>query len=130
MDEEWRAEALKRIRKMASGIAEAMGGSAELNIINGYPFLHNNEVLTQRVFKASQAYLGAENVVELPIRMSSEDFAYYSHEIPACFYRLGTGNVAKGITSPVHTNTFDIDESCLSYSTGLMAWLALEELKC
>jgi amidohydrolase len=129
MDEGWRVEGLKRIQKMAAGIAEAMGGSAELEIIGGYPFLYNNEALTQRVFQASQAYLGPENVVELPIRMTSEDFAHYSHEIPACFYRLGTGNPAKGITSPVHTNTFDVDEDCFLHSTGLMAWLALQELQ-
>ena len=69
-----------------------------------------------------------ENVVELPIRMTSEDFAYYSQEIPACFYRLGTGNPARGITSPVHTNTFDVDEECLLHGMGLMAWLAMREL--
>lgn len=128
MDEGWRAEGLKRLQKMASGIAEAMGAQASLEIINGYPFLFNNEVVTQRVFKSAQEYLGAENVVELPIRMTSEDFAYYSHEIPACFYRLGTGNPSRGITSPVHTNTFDVDEECLLHSTGLMAWLAIQEL--
>jgi len=60
--------------------------------------------------------------------MTAEDFSYYSHHVPACFYRLGTGNPKKGITSPVHTNTFDIDESSLELSTGLMAWLALKEL--
>jgi metal-dependent amidase/aminoacylase/carboxypeptidase family protein len=48
--------------------------------------------------------------------------------MPACFYRLGTGNEKNGITSPVHTNTFDVDEDCLKLSTGLMAWLAIQEL--
>ncbi|MCB0561569.1 MAG: amidohydrolase, partial [Phaeodactylibacter sp.] len=72
--------------------------------------------------------LGKENVVELPIRMTAEDFAYYSQEMPACFYRLGTGNPARGITSPIHTNTFDVDEDCLALSIGLMAWMAVKEL--
>lgn len=128
MDEQWRAHALRRIQEMADGIAKAMGGSAKLELIHGYPFLHNNEPLTARVAEYAREYLGPENVVDLPIRMTSEDFAYYSQEIPACFYRLGTGNPARGITSPVHTNTFDVDEDCLLHSTGLMAWLAVREL--
>ena len=73
-------------------------------------------------------YLGKQNVVDLPIRMTSEDFAWYSQKIPGCFYRLGTGNKKRGITSPVHTATFDVDENCLLTSTGLMTWLALQSL--
>ena len=72
-------------------------------------------------------FLGAENVLELPLRMTSEDFAFYSQVIPACFYRLGTGNLEKGITSAVHTPTFDIDESALQTGMGLMAWIALNQ---
>ncbi|MEM9930282.1 MAG: M20 family metallopeptidase [Bacteroidota bacterium] len=128
MNEEWRKELHQRIERVANGIAQALGGSAELTITPGYPFLKNNETLTRRVFTHAQTYLGPENVVELPIRMTGEDFAYYSHEVPACFYRLGTGNVAKGITSPVHTDTFDIDESALEVGSGLMAWLAIRTL--
>ncbi|MEN0002658.1 MAG: hypothetical protein AAF798_00895, partial [Bacteroidota bacterium] len=73
-------------------------------------------------------YLGAENVVELPIRLTAEDFAYYSQAMPACFYRLGTGNASRGITSPVHTTTFDVDEASLEIGMGLMAWLGVKEL--
>jgi metal-dependent amidase/aminoacylase/carboxypeptidase family protein len=43
------------------------------------------------------------------------------------FFRLGTGNKAKGITSGVHTSTFDIDEKALEISTGLMAWMVIKE---
>ena len=50
-------------------------------------------------------------------------------KMPSCFYRLGTGNKAKGITSPVHTNTFDVDENAIELSIGLMAWLAVKELE-
>ena len=68
-------------------------------------------------------------MLDLDLWMAGEDFSYYSQEMPACFYRLGTGNKDKGITSPVHTNTFDIDEDSLELSTGLMAWLAVKELE-
>ena len=128
MNEAWRFDAHKRMKKMAEHIAEGMGGACEFKIVVGYPVLHNHEQLTHKVRARAEAYLGKENVVDLPIRMTAEDFAYYSQEMPACFYRLGTGNPAKGITSPIHTNTFDVDEDCLEFSTGLMAWLALQEL--
>jgi amidohydrolase len=129
MDEPWRADAHRRMVKMAEGIAESMGARAEFTILNGYPYLVNDDALTAVTRKYAEEYLGAENVVELPIRMTGEDFAYYSQEMPACFYRLGTGNPAKGITAPIHTNTFNVDEDCLELSTGLMAWLAVRELE-
>ncbi len=129
MDERWRFEAHRRMKRMAEGIAESMGGACELLIEVGYPVLFNNEELTKKAFRYAEEYLGKENVVELPIRMTAEDFAYYSREMPACFYRLGTGNPARGITSPIHTNTFDVDEGCLSLSIGLMAWMAVKELE-
>ena len=55
--------------------------------------------------------------------MGAEDFAYYSHQIPACFFRLGAGNKAKGISSGVHTPTFNIDEGAIEIGMGMMAWL-------
>jgi metal-dependent amidase/aminoacylase/carboxypeptidase family protein len=55
--------------------------------------------------------------------VTAEDFAYFSQEMPTCFYRLGTGNIAKNIISPVHTSTFDVDEESLEISIGLAAWI-------
>ena len=129
LNENWRAEAQKRMRKIAEGIAESMGGSCEFVIEKGYPVLFNDEALTKKVKNFMIEYCGAENVVDLPMRMTSEDFAYYSQKMPACFYRLGTGNRAKGITSGLHTDTFNIEESSLELSIGLMAWLASRELE-
>jgi len=128
MDEKWRKEAKKKMIKMAEAIAEGMGGECELEVRKGYPFLINNEALTQRAKRNAQEFLGANKVIDLPIRMTAEDFAYFSQEIPACFYRLGTGNKARGITSNVHTDTFDVDESSIELGIGLMAWLAIKEL--
>jgi amidohydrolase len=129
MDEEWRAKAHALMVKLAGGLAESMGGTCEFNIVKGYPFLTNDQQLTQRSQQWAAEYLGAENVVDLPMRMTAEDFAYYSQEMPACFYRLGTGNAAKGIVSPIHTETFNVDEDCLVVGMGLMAWLAVKELE-
>jgi amidohydrolase len=128
LNEEWREEGLKRIKKMAESVAEGMGGKCEVKISHGYPYLENNPKLTQRIRAAAEAYLGKENVVDIDLTLGSEDFAYYSQVIPASFYRLGTRNEAKGITSFVHTPTFDIDEDALKIGPGLMAWMAIEEL--
>lgn len=129
MDEIWRSEALSTIKQVATGIAKSLGGFCEVKIIKGYPCLINEPKLTRRVKKHAIHYLGEEHVVEIPMRMTAEDFAYYSQVLPACFYRLGTANEEKGINSPVHTNTFDVDENCLVTGAGLMAWLAIKELE-
>ncbi len=128
LDEKWRDEAHTKMKKMAEGIAESMGGSCEFEIRKGYPFLVNEEKLTEQAKGYAQEYLGKENVLELDIWMAAEDFAYYSQVADACFYRLGTRNEARGIISSVHTPTFDIDEQAFAISTGLMAYLALKRL--
>jgi amidohydrolase len=128
LNELWRKEGLEKIKKMAESIAEGMGGRCEVTISKGYPYLENNPELTRRIRAAAEAYLGRENVVDLDLTLGSEDFAYYSHIIPASFYRLGTRNDAKGLTSYVHTPTFDIDEDALKIGPGLMAWMAINEL--
>jgi metal-dependent amidase/aminoacylase/carboxypeptidase family protein len=128
MDEKWRARAKELINKIAKGTAEAMGGSCEVNILHGYPFLENHPELTSRTKKQAEAYLGKENVLDLDVWMAGEDFAFYSQKVDACFYRLGVRNEAKGIISQVHTPTFDIDEDALEVGAGLMAWLTVNEL--
>jgi len=128
MDEKWREEAHKRMKKMAEGIAESMGGSCDFNIMRGYPFLINEEKLTHATRSHAEAYLGKENVLDLDIWMAAEDFAYYSQAASSCFYRLGTRNEARGITSSVHTPTFDVEEDAFKISTGLMAYLAVKQL--
>lgn len=128
LNEQWRKEGLEKIEKMAKGIAESMGGKCEVTISHGYPYLENNPALTQRIRKAAEEYVGKENVVDIDLTLGSEDFAYYSHVVPASFYRLGTRNEAKGLTSYVHSPTFDIDEDALKLGPGLMAWMALAEL--
>ena len=127
-DEEWRKEALQKIKDISSSIASSMGGSCEVHIASGYPYLVNDEPLTERSKDAAKAYLGDENVEDLDLWMAAEDFAFYTHEVPGCFYRLGTRNESKGITSGVHTPTFNIDESALEIGMGLMSYLAIAEL--
>jgi len=124
-DEEWRDEAHQKIEKLITGLVESMGGTCDLRIDRGYPSLFNDEITTDKARRQAEEFLGKENVVELPRRMTAEDFSYYSQKFPATFYRLGTANSEKGINSPVHTSTFDIDEQALEIGMGLLAWIAV-----
>lgn len=129
MDETWRARAHEHIKEIVNSVCSMFGAAAELEIRKGYPVLKNDVSLTEQARKAAVDYLGESNIVDLDLWMAAEDFAFYSQEIPACFYRLGTGNKEKGITSSVHTPTFNIDENALPVGAGLMAWMAVSHLK-
>jgi amidohydrolase len=127
-DETWRKTIHEKIAHMASSIASAMGGSCDVRIAHGYPFLSNDADLTAKIRQWSADYLGPDNVVDLDARMTAEDFAYFAREVPSCLYRLGIRNEEKGIVSNLHTSTFDVDEECLRTGMGLMAWIAVSRL--
>jgi amidohydrolase len=129
MDETIRSNGHKTITEIISSTAKKWGGDYDLRIEKGYPVLINNEELTYKARAAAEVYLGKENVVTLEQRMTSEDFAYYTRLKPSCFYRLGTGNISKGIISGLHTPTFNVDERSIETGMGLMAWLAVSELQ-
>ena len=124
----WREEAHQHMLDMAHQLVQSMGGRLEFEIRKGYPALINDDALTANLKNSAIEYLGNENVLDLDIWMAAEDFSFYSQVAPACFYRLGTRNENRGITSSVHTPTFDIEEESLKIGAGLMAYLALKEL--
>ncbi len=129
MNEDWRAEVKEKIISIILSVCEKYKTTADINIENGYPFLVNDIELTTRCKALAIDYLGKENVEDLTLRMTAEDFSYITQKVPSCFYRLGTGNKQKGITNGVHTSTFDIDEKALEISTGLMAWMTINEMQ-
>jgi amidohydrolase len=123
MDETWRFKAHELMRKLTHDLVQSMGGESELHIDVGYPCVMNNERLTAAAMALAETYMGNEHVSETELRMGAEDFGYYAQEIPACFFRLGTMNKAKGITAGVHTPVFNIDESAIEIGMGIMAWM-------
>ncbi len=125
MNEAWRFKAHDLIKKHSTELVHAMGAEIDITIDVGYPFVLNNEQLTNTAKLKAGEYMGNENIEQTELRMGAEDFAYYSHQIPACFYRLGVGNISKGIMSGVHTPKFNIDESAIETGIGIMAWLAV-----
>ncbi len=125
MNEEWRFRAHELIKNIAQKTGELSGTQIDVNIDVGYPFVLNNVELCKEARKLAEEFAGEENVEETEMRMGAEDFAYYSHLIPACFYRLGVGNSEKNISSGVHTPTFNVDEESILNGMGMMAWLAV-----
>ena len=124
MDEKWRAEAHKLICQIAEDTAAGYGATCNVRIEKGYPVLINDPDFTESMSGSMRLYVKPENVEIIPMRMTSEDFAFYGQQVPSFFYRLGTGNLQKGITAPVHTPVFDIDETALENGAGLLAFLA------
>ena len=123
MDEKWRFEAHDRIRTIIESTAQANGAEVELEISVGYPSVINDFTTTETARSLAKTLIGDEHVGEAEISLGAEDFGYYTQEIPGCFYRLGTGNIEKGIISGVHTPTFDIDEEAIKMGISMMAFL-------
>lgn len=126
MDEKWRKAALIHIKKQAELIAEAHGAKAEVEISHGYPFLENDPKTTQKFIDKAEKWLGKEKVHDLPIRLTSEDFAFYAQEIPTCFYRIGVRNESEGIIYGVHNSRFDIDHEALKIGMQMMVMVGLD----
>ncbi len=125
MNETWRFQAHNLIRRIAKGLAISSGAEIDVNVDVGYPVVFNDEALYPVARTKAREYAGTENIEETEVRMGAEDFGYYTQEIPGCFYRLGVMNEALGITSSVHTPTFNIDESAIEKGMGMMAWLGV-----
>ena len=128
MNEDWRAEAKIKITKMAKAIAEGMGANAEVNIIDGYPFLKNDEFFLKKVKNLAKNFLGEDKIEDLAISMTCEDFAYFSQKYPSVFYRLGTKNKNDKEIKKQHTSTFNIDENAIETGISAMSYFALSLL--
>ena len=125
MNEEWRFKAHEFIINQTKALVTSMGAEVDIKVDVGYPFVFNNEKLSEEARVIAEKYAGKENVFETELRMGAEDFAFYSHLIPGCFFRLGAGNKSKGISSNVHTSIFNVDESAIENGIGMMAWIAV-----
>jgi len=125
MNEEWRFKAHNLIKNICIETGKISGADIDVKIDVGYPFVLNNIELTETAKRKAEEFVGTGNVEQTEMRMGAEDFAFYSHIIPACFFRLGVGNIKENITSGVHTPTFNIDEDAIENGVGIMAWLGV-----
>ena len=121
MNEEWRGKAAILLMDLANKLENKYKGNVNLEISKGYPFLKNDEELTEKLKTKFESFFGPEKIEGLALRMTSEDFSFYSQTIPVCFFRLGVGNKEKGIIYSVHHPKFDVDSACLK--TGMLAMI-------
>jgi amidohydrolase len=127
-DEAWREQIHYIIKEVAERVAGERNAHVFVDIRRGYPVLNNEDKATAHVKRCAMQYLGNDKVIELPTRMTADDFAFFLQKVPGCYYRLGitaTGNTVHRL----HTVDFDIDEEALKTSIGLMSWIALSALK-
>ena len=127
-DEDWRKQAHKLIHRIAENTAKAYGATADVFIDHGYPYVYNNPELVKEARTIAKEYLGEENVLDINMRMTAEDFSYFAQKVPACYFRLGTRIAGKPITN-LHTANFDVDERCLEYGMGISALFAIKGLE-
>ena len=128
MDEKWRYEAHRWIKEFTEQTCSAYGATAIVEIPSGYPSLFNDPALTVRAESWAKEYVGEQNVHELDMRMAGEDFSFYTHHVPGCFFRIGTSKAGKEFLAPVHNAHFDIDEESMKTGMGMMAWCAVNSL--
>jgi hippurate hydrolase len=128
MDEKWRTEAHKWIKDFTKQTCATYGAEVTIDIPGGYPCVYNDPALTIKAIDWANEYLGADNVHALDMRMTGEDFSFYTHHVPGCFFRLGTNRNGTEFTAPVHNAHFDIDENALKTGMGMMAWCAVNGL--
>jgi amidohydrolase len=121
MNEEWRGKAAILLMDLANNLEKKYKGNVNLIVSKGYPFLKNDEELTEKLKAKFESFFGPKNIEGLALRMTSEDFSFYSQTIPVCFFRLGVGNKEKGIIYSVHHPKFDVDSACLK--TGMLAMI-------
>jgi len=124
LDEKWRARAHDEIRNSVAGIVEAMGGTVDVKIISGYPSLFNHVHLTDTVSMLAKEFIGNENIIDLPIRMTGEDFARYSQKYASVFYRMGTGYPDRK-NYPVHHPQFEVNEEAIGISTEMLSYITM-----
>ena len=113
----------------ACSVAEALGGSYELTIGDGYPPLINDKKAAETAFAGLTEMLGDENVFEKIPVMASEDFSLMMDKAPGCFMRLGVQNADWDRVYPVHTSTFRMDEDALRIGAASLAACVVEWLE-
>ncbi len=126
LDKEVQKKVRDRMERLLSGLISAQGATFNFTYTEGYPVTFNHAPCVKRALAVTRAVAGEAQVIfPQPPILGAEDFGYYSQKIPACYFNLGCGNRAKGITRMVHDPRFDVDESCMIYGMAMEALLAL-----
>jgi amidohydrolase len=122
-----RALIIAEMERMAKAVADAHGLKLRFHYLRGYDSIVNHESGVAAVAKAAGEIVGKDNVdTNFEAQTWGEDFAYYLQHKPGAFFLVGSGNKAKGISEPVHSARFNVDERCLAVGTAVLSTLALQ----
>ncbi|HEY5590720.1 MAG TPA: M20 family metallopeptidase [Paludibacter sp.] len=124
VDEQWREVAKNHIIRIITETCAAHGCTAEIDIPDGYPCVINNEEVTSKAREFATEWVGEDNIRILEMRMTSEDFGFFTQKYPCSFFRFGVKGEINASTGGLHSSTFQIDEKALETGMGGMAWLA------
>jgi amidohydrolase len=110
----------ERLDTLATKIATAMGATATLRFVRGYPSVVNDEGMFEIVRAAASEIVGPDNFVLKDVSMGGEDMSYFLQEVPGCFFHVGSRNPDRGLIWGHHHPKFDIDEASLGIGTEVM----------
>ncbi|MCC6945657.1 MAG: amidohydrolase [Thermomicrobiales bacterium] len=109
-----------RLEALVTGVASAMGATAEVSFSFGAPAVINDPEMTKIVRQAAAEVVGAENSIEGALMPVSEDYSLFLNEVPGCFFFVGSRNEARGLTWGHHHQKFDIDEAAMAIGIETM----------
>lgn len=120
LDNKTQETIIKELERILSGVCQASDCKYEFNYTRGYPVTVNNSEVNSVVEGAVSDVMGKEAILHMPALMGGEDFSYFLQKVPGAYYFLGVGNASKGLTSPNHSPTFNMDESVLKYGSLIL----------
>jgi hippurate hydrolase len=124
VDEKWRTEAKEHIRRIITETCAAYGCTAEIDMPDGYPCVINHDGVTAKATEFAAEWVGENNICKLEMRMTGEDFAFFTQKYPSMFYRYGAKSEINADTGGLHSANFRIDEDAFKTGIGGMTWLA------
>lgn len=115
-----------RLHDIATNIAQAHGCDARVQYIHGYPVTRNDPDAVEIFMHTAGETLGREHVQLManPV-MGGEDFAYYCHAVPSCFFALGLIPHGQTTMPSLHQPTFDFNDDALPIGIEVFCRLAM-----
>ena len=118
----------KRIDQIAKNAADELSAKVEIESDLKCFVVYNNPYISELLLSSAGKIVGADNIAEMPVKMSSEDFSQYLTKKPGVFMRLGTRNEKKGCTTLPHNNDFMIDEDAFVYGSDTCVQFVLDNM--
>jgi amidohydrolase len=119
----------ERMRRIAAGVADGFGATAEVDYRRLFPPLINDPAEAAFVADTAAELVGQENVDRNSnLVMASEDFAYMLQRCPGAYIQIGNGD-GDGACE-VHNPGYDFNDAALPYGASLFARLVERRLEC